>query len=74
VTISVDEPAALREAVRACHASSGLAQKQSAPQRLLDTQPRASSEIAFSFLNINLLVLAGAVARLVFKRCFPIDE
>jgi hypothetical protein len=64
VTINVDEPAARREAVSACDALSGLAQTQSAPQRLLDTQPLASFEIAFSFLNINLVVCAGALASL----------
>src|ERR1700675_904514 len=49
---------------RACDAFSGLAQQQSGTQRILDTQPLTSSEIEFSFLNINLVVRVGALISL----------
>jgi hypothetical protein len=49
---------------RACGAFSGLAQQQSDTQRILDTQPLTSSEIEFSFLNINLVVRVGALVSL----------
>jgi hypothetical protein len=58
MTMRADEPVPLAMPFN------GLAPKQSDTRRILDTQPLVSSEIEFSFLNINLVVRAGALANL----------